>query len=116
MWKQRHHSIFRQHHAIRDHIPTVIWHLWSVKGWGASPNLVLPKVMPADVHGTVDMEKVPWGAFPPIGSPWLRACYACCSQPPFARIMAGIGQNTGAIIAAAFILLFLGTMFIALWR
>ena len=32
-------------------IPTVILHLWSVKGWGASPTLVLPKVMPADVRG-----------------------------------------------------------------
>ena len=45
-------------------IPTVIWHLWSVKGWGASPNLALPKVMPADVSGTVDMEKVEPGPNP----------------------------------------------------
>ena len=37
-------------------IPTILLHLWSVKGWGASPNLVLPKVMPADVRGTADME------------------------------------------------------------
>ena len=45
-------------------IPTVIWHLWSVKGWGASPHLALPKVMPADVSGTVDMEKVEPGPNP----------------------------------------------------
>ena len=38
-------------------IPTVIWHLWSIKGWGASPTLVLPKVMPANVRGITDMEK-----------------------------------------------------------
>jgi 2-keto-3-deoxy-L-rhamnonate aldolase RhmA len=40
-------------------IPAVIRHLWSVKGWGASPTLVLPKVMPANVRGAVDMEKTP---------------------------------------------------------
>jgi len=38
-------------------IPAVISHLWSVKGWGASPTLVLPTAMPADVRGTADMEK-----------------------------------------------------------
>jgi 4-hydroxy-2-oxoheptanedioate aldolase len=38
-------------------IPVIISHLWSVKGWGASPTLVLPKAMPADVRGTPDMEK-----------------------------------------------------------
>ena len=38
-------------------IPSVLAHLWSVKGWRASPTLVLPKVMPADVRGTHDMEK-----------------------------------------------------------
>jgi 2-keto-3-deoxy-L-rhamnonate aldolase RhmA len=38
-------------------IPAVLAHLWSVKGWGASPTLVLPKVMPANVRGTIDMEK-----------------------------------------------------------
>jgi HpcH/HpaI aldolase/citrate lyase family protein len=37
-------------------IPAIIAHLWSVKGWGASPTLVLPKVMPADVRGADDME------------------------------------------------------------
>jgi 4-hydroxy-2-oxoheptanedioate aldolase len=38
-------------------IPNLILHLWSVKGWGASPTLVLPKVMPVNVQGTADMEK-----------------------------------------------------------
>jgi 2-keto-3-deoxy-L-rhamnonate aldolase RhmA len=38
-------------------IPAVISHLWSTKGWRASPTLVLPKVMPADVRGIADMEK-----------------------------------------------------------
>jgi 4-hydroxy-2-oxoheptanedioate aldolase len=38
-------------------IPSVLSHLWSVKGWGASPTLVLPEVMPANVRGSVDMEK-----------------------------------------------------------
>jgi hypothetical protein len=36
--------------------------LWSVKGWGASPTLVLPKVMPADVRGAADMENKEPGA------------------------------------------------------
>jgi 4-hydroxy-2-oxoheptanedioate aldolase len=38
-------------------IPTVLAHLWSVKGWRRSPTLVLPKVMPVNVRGTADMEK-----------------------------------------------------------
>jgi len=38
-------------------IPTIISHLWSVKGFGASATLVLPKVMPANVRDTADMEK-----------------------------------------------------------
>jgi len=38
-------------------IPSIILHLWSVKGWRASPTLVLPKVMPTDVRGIDDMEK-----------------------------------------------------------
>jgi 2-keto-3-deoxy-L-rhamnonate aldolase RhmA len=38
-------------------IPTVLSHLWSVKGWGASPTLVLPKVMPPNVRGVADMEE-----------------------------------------------------------
>ena len=40
-------------------IPAVLSHLWSVKGWRASPTLVLPKAMPADVRGTADMEQDP---------------------------------------------------------
>ncbi len=48
-------------------IPTVLSHLWSVKGWGASPTLVLPKVMPANVRGTADMEKEAPAADPPPG-------------------------------------------------
>jgi 2-keto-3-deoxy-L-rhamnonate aldolase RhmA len=43
----------------RTLIPAVLSHLWSVKRWGASPTLVLPKVMPANVRGTTDMEKDP---------------------------------------------------------
>ena len=38
-------------------VPAVLAHLWSVKRWGASPRLVLPKSMPANVRGTMDMEK-----------------------------------------------------------
>jgi 4-hydroxy-2-oxoheptanedioate aldolase len=45
-------------------IPAVLWHLWSVKRWGASPTLVLPKTMPANVRGTMDMEKNPPPAKP----------------------------------------------------
>jgi hypothetical protein len=40
-------------------IPAVLSHLWSVKRWGASPTLVLPKVMPPNLRGTIDMEKNP---------------------------------------------------------
>jgi len=43
-------------YACSTVIPTVLWHLWSVKGWRSAPTLVLPKVMPANVRGTVDME------------------------------------------------------------
>jgi 2-keto-3-deoxy-L-rhamnonate aldolase RhmA len=53
-------------------IPSVLSHLWSVKGWGASPTLVLPKAMPTDVRGTVDMEEDPppaaGAASPPVQS------------------------------------------------
>lgn len=38
-------------------LPTVLSHLWSVKRWGASPKLVLPKVMPSNVRGVTDMEQ-----------------------------------------------------------
>jgi 2-keto-3-deoxy-L-rhamnonate aldolase RhmA len=44
-------------YACSTVIPTVISHMWSVKGWGSRPTLVLPKVMPANVRGTADMEK-----------------------------------------------------------
>ena len=37
-------------------IPAVLSHLWSVKGWGASPTLVLPKVMPRTLRGVTEME------------------------------------------------------------
>jgi 2-dehydro-3-deoxyglucarate aldolase/4-hydroxy-2-oxoheptanedioate aldolase len=50
-------------------IPAVISHLWSVKGWGASPTLVLPKVMPANVRGTIDMEKDAPSAKPSAPAP-----------------------------------------------
>jgi hypothetical protein len=97
-------------------IPTVIWHLWSVKGWGASPHLALPKVMPTDVSGSVDMEKVEPGPNP---SPYWIAMVAGVARmlfpTVFARIEAGIGQRAGAIIAAAVVLLFLGATLIAFW-
>jgi 4-hydroxy-2-oxoheptanedioate aldolase len=49
-------------------IPAVLSHLWSVKGWRASPTLVLPKVMPANVRGTADMEREAPPAKPsPVG-------------------------------------------------
>jgi hypothetical protein len=73
--------------------------------------------MPADVHGTVDMEKVDAVvSLPPYWLAIVGGVLRMLFPTAFARIMAGIGQNTGAIIAAAFILLFLGTMFIAFWR
>ncbi len=40
-------------------VPATLSHLWSVKGVGAKRTLVLPKVMPANVRGTLDMEKTP---------------------------------------------------------
>jgi 4-hydroxy-2-oxoheptanedioate aldolase len=33
-------------------IPSILAHLWSVKGWRASPTLVLPSAMPANTHKT----------------------------------------------------------------
>jgi 2-keto-3-deoxy-L-rhamnonate aldolase RhmA len=50
-------------------IPTILWHLWSVKGWRSAPTLILPKVMPVNVRGTVDMEKT---EPPPNPSPARR--------------------------------------------
>ena len=44
-------------YACSTVIPAILAHLWSVKGWRSSPTLVLPKVMPANVRGTADMEK-----------------------------------------------------------
>ena len=35
-------------------IPSILSHLWSVKGWRASPTLVLPNAMPANVRETPD--------------------------------------------------------------
>ncbi len=40
-------------------VPATLSHLWSVKGLGAKRTLVLPKIMPANVRGTLDMEKTP---------------------------------------------------------
>jgi 4-hydroxy-2-oxoheptanedioate aldolase len=48
----------------RTLIPAVISHLWSVKRWGARPTLILPKVMPANVRGAIDMENTPRSAKP----------------------------------------------------
>ena len=97
-------------------IPTVLWHLWSVKGWGASPRLVLPKVMPADVRGTVDMEKVESLANPtPYWIAMAQGVVRMLFPTAFARIEAGIGRNAGALIAAGVLLLFLGTVLIAIW-
>ena len=33
-------------------VPSILRHLWSVKGWRASPTLVLPKVMPGNPRET----------------------------------------------------------------
>jgi 2-keto-3-deoxy-L-rhamnonate aldolase RhmA len=94
-------------------IPTVLWHLWSVKGWGASPKLVLPKVMPADLRGTVDMEKVEAAANP---TPYWLAMIGGAVRMLFPTALARIGQRTGAIVAAAVALLVLGAAVFALWR
>jgi 2-keto-3-deoxy-L-rhamnonate aldolase RhmA len=97
-------------------IPAVLRHLWSVKGWGASPKLVLPKVMPADVSGAVDMERV---ASPANARPyWLamiRGTIRMLFPTAFARMEAGMDRHTGAIIAAGVLLLFLGAAFFAFW-
>lgn len=97
-------------------IPTVIWHLWSVKGWGASPNLALPKVMPADVSGAVDMEKVDRG---PNATPyWIAMAEGVARMlfpTAFARIEAKMGLKEAAIIGAAVVVLLLGAALIAFW-
>ena len=79
-------------------------------GWGASPHLALPKVMPADVSGAVDMEKVKPG---PYWIAMIEGVVHMLFPTAFARIEAGIGQNAGAIIAAAVVLALLGAMLIA---
>jgi hypothetical protein len=97
-------------------IPTVIWHLWSVKGWGASPHLALPKVMPADVSGAVDMEKVEPGPNPtPYWIAMVEGVARMLFPTAFARIEARIGLKAAAIIAAAVVLVFLGATLIAFW-
>jgi 2-keto-3-deoxy-L-rhamnonate aldolase RhmA len=97
-------------------IPTVIWHLWSVKGWGASPRLALPKVMPADVSGAVDMEKVEPGPNPtPYWIAMIEGVARMLFPTAFARIEAGMGKSLAAIVAAALVLVFLGAMLIAFW-
>jgi 4-hydroxy-2-oxoheptanedioate aldolase len=96
-------------------IPTVISHLWSVKGWGASPILVLPKVMPANVRGTADMEKQGSAANIPYWFAMVRGAVRMLFPTPFAGIAARIGQNTGVIIATAVVLLLLGATFFAFW-
>jgi 4-hydroxy-2-oxoheptanedioate aldolase len=95
-------------------IPTVLSHLWTVKGWGASPNLVLPKVMPADVRGIVDMEKVkPAANRPPYWIAMLGGVVRMLFPSALAGIRAGTGRNSLVILAAAFVLLLLGTAFVA---
>jgi 2-keto-3-deoxy-L-rhamnonate aldolase RhmA len=90
-------------------IPTVIWHLWSVKGWGASPALVLPKVMPPDVSGTLDMEKEPVAN----RSYWLAMAEGA-ARMLFPGVAAGMSQSTVVIVAGAAVVLLLGAI-IALW-
>lgn len=46
-------------------IPSILRHLWSVKGWRASPTLVLPKVMQGNVRETPDGKDEPPPAKPP---------------------------------------------------
>jgi 2-keto-3-deoxy-L-rhamnonate aldolase RhmA len=97
-------------------IPTVIWHLWSVKGWGAAPHLALPKVMPADVSGTVDMEKVEPGPNPtPYWIAMAEGVARMLFPTAFTRIEARIGLNAGVVVAAAVVVLLLGAALIAFW-
>jgi 2-keto-3-deoxy-L-rhamnonate aldolase RhmA len=48
-------------------IPSVLYHLWSVKGWRASPTLVLPNAMPANPSEAADGEDEPPPADPSGG-------------------------------------------------
>ena len=72
--------------------------------------------MPADVRGTVDMEKVEPGPNPtPYWIAMAEGVARMLFPTAFARIEAGIGKNAGAIIAAAFVILLLGAALIAFW-
>jgi len=56
-------------------------------GWGASPHLALPKVMPADVSGAVDMEKVKPGPNPtPYWIAMIEGVVRMLFPTAFARI------------------------------
>lgn len=46
-------------------IPSILRHLWSVKGWRASPTLVLPNAMPRSMRGAQDPDGAPPPARPP---------------------------------------------------
>jgi len=46
-------------------IPSLLSHVWSVKGWRASPALALPKVMPANVRETPNTQDEQSAAGPP---------------------------------------------------
>jgi 2-keto-3-deoxy-L-rhamnonate aldolase RhmA len=46
-------------------IPTLLSHLWAVKGWGAAPTLVLPDAMPANLRETADAKDERSAADPP---------------------------------------------------
>lgn len=97
-------------------IPTVISHLWRVKGWGAAPTLVLPKVMPADVRGTIDMEKEESATRPPYWIAMVGGAARMLFPSGFAGMVARIGQNTGVIVGAILFLILLGSALIAFWR
>ena len=47
-------------------VPSILSHLWSVKGWRASPILVLPSAMPANVREARDLEDEQPPADPPV--------------------------------------------------
>jgi 2-keto-3-deoxy-L-rhamnonate aldolase RhmA len=97
-------------------IPTVICHLWSVKGWGASPNLALPKVMPADVSGAVDMEKVESGPNPkPYWIAMAEGVARMLFPTVIAKLEARVGLNEAPIIAAAVVVLLTGAALVAFW-
>ena len=97
-------------------IPTVIAHLWSVKGWAAAPNLALPKIMPADVKGTVDMEKVE----PSLDSTpyWIAMAEGVARMlfpTALAKLDAGVSRDAWAIFTTVVIVVFLGTLLLAFW-